>query len=62
MSPIRYPVIEADYTKQQLAISNCAPTWAKIKRVPWASRIGFDGEFGEGTQSYVGTARVRYAR
>jgi hypothetical protein len=22
------------YTKQQLAISNCAPTWAKIKRVP----------------------------
>jgi hypothetical protein len=26
LSPIRYRVIEVDYTKQQLAISNCAPT------------------------------------
>jgi hypothetical protein len=28
----------------------------------WASRIGFDGEFGQGTRSYVGIARVRCAR
>jgi hypothetical protein len=28
----------------------------------WASRIGFDGEFGQGTQSYVGIVRVRCAR
>jgi hypothetical protein len=25
--------------------------------IDWASRIGFDGESGQGTQSYVGTAR-----
>jgi len=27
----------------------------------WALMGKFDGEFGEGTQTYVGTARARYA-
>jgi uncharacterized protein with beta-barrel porin domain len=27
----------------------------------WALMGKFDGEFGNGTQSYVGTGRVRYA-
>ena len=51
--------------KQQLANSNYAPTSAKIKRVPipCLGVVGvadwFDGEFGQGTQSYVGIARVR---
>jgi hypothetical protein len=27
----------------------------------WALMGKFDGEFGEGTQTYMGTARARYA-
>jgi hypothetical protein len=27
----------------------------------WALMGKFDGEFGQGTQTYVGTGRVRYA-
>jgi hypothetical protein len=27
----------------------------------WALMGKFDGEFGQGTQTYVGTARARYA-
>ena len=58
LSPIASFIVTAQSPRPISAWSPPAPSCAW--RAGWALMGKFDGEFGQGTQTYAGTARVRY--